>query len=94
MTRLDAVALVRTRLELLRRAGLRAPNPGEPFDKPVRIVDLSTPNLHPRTARFAPTSAPVLLVESICARPQLIEKIDLLSRDADLRLSKYGLPSD
>ena len=92
MTRLDAASLLKARVQLLRIAGLRAPNPGEPFDKPVRIVDLSSPCRHERMARFAPTATPTLLIESVCARPSIVDKIDLLARDADMRLMRYGLP--
>ena len=94
MIRIDAASLLRARVQLLKLAGLRAPTPGQTFDKPVRIVDLTTPNRHPRLARFAPTAQPTLLIETACARPQLVEAIGLLDHDADFRLMRYALPDD
>ena len=92
MHRLDATALLRARVRLLKLTGQRAPDPAAALGRPVTVVDLSTPSQHRRSLRYAPTAQPTVLVETLCARPQLVETIGLLDRDADLRLSRYGLP--
>ena len=94
MRYLDATALLRARLEVLKLAGHRAPNPAAPLGRPVTIVDLSTPSHHRRTMRYAPTAAPTVIVETVCARPQIVEAIGLLHNDANLRLMRYRLPGD
>jgi hypothetical protein len=33
-----------------------------------------------------------VIVETVFARPSIVEKIDLLAHDANFRLSRYGLP--
>ena len=44
-------------------------------------------------SRVQPTRRP-LWVETICRRPQFIERIDLLRPDADQRLARYALAAD
>ena len=96
MHHLDATMLLRARVELLRLAGRSKglPDPAAPLGRSVTVVDLATPAHHRRTMRYAPTAAPTVLVETVCARPQLVEAIGLLDHDANLRLMRYGLPDD
>ena len=94
MQYLDATALLRARVQLLKLTGQRAPDPAAPLGRSVTIIDLATPSHHRRTMRYAPTAAPAVIVETVCARPTIIERIDLLANDADFRLSRYGLPGD
>ena len=96
MQYLDATMLLRARVQLLRLAGRPKglPDPTAPLGRSVTVVDLATPAHHRRTMRYAPTAAPAVIVETVCARPQLVEAIGLLDHDANLRLMRYGLPSD
>ena len=74
MQHLDAAALLRARVQLLKLTGQRAPDPTAPLGRSVTVIDLATPAHHARTLRYAPTAAPTVLVETMCARPQLVEK--------------------
>ena len=96
MQYLDAAMLLRARVQLLRLAGRPKglPDPTAPLGRSVTVVDLSTPSHHRRTMRYAPTAQPTVLVETVCARPQLVESIGLLDHDANFRLMRYGLPTD
>lgn len=54
-----------------------------------RVHDLAHPAWPLRTMRFTATAEPMVAVETICRRPEVVERIALLNRDADARLMRY-----
>ncbi|MGZ9083540.1 MAG: hypothetical protein ACXW3U_15795 [Rhodoplanes sp.] len=61
---------------------------------PVRALDLAWPSRPPRTLRRAPTAQPTVLIESVCRRPRVVDRIVLAERDAAQRLSRYALAQE
>lgn len=64
-----------------------------PVGEPVVVHDVTLPSRPLRSLTCA-ANVPAVVVETICARPQLVERIDLLRPDADLRLARYALAAD
>jgi hypothetical protein len=57
----------------------------------LRAVDLAWPSRPPRWLRRAPTAQPTILIETTCARPRIIDRVDLHSHGAAIQLSRYEI---
>ena len=60
---------------------------------PLIVRDLSDPERPVRLMTFAVGRAsPSVIVRKVGARPAFLERIELLERDADVRLARYVVP--
>ena len=64
-----------------------------PVGEPVVVHDVTLPS-RPLRSLSCTADAPAVVVETICRRPQFIERIDLLRPDADRRLASYAVAAD
>lgn len=83
----------------VQRAGMTADEAMRLTTTPVHAVDLLLPSAPPRTLRLLAKAKPrrqvfregVVLVESVCARPTIVDRIDMPSYDAEMKLSRYEI---
>ena len=59
---------------------------------PLIVRDLSDPERPVRLMTFSVGQAPSVIVRRVGARPAFLERIELLERDADVRLARYVVP--